>query len=203
MRSTRHAKMPAFHRTSPSASSAAARAASGFSMKRATARAPSGPLPSASPTRMYPYPVSGRVGGTPIVTRRSVASATSSARASVARNAGASPIAWSAGTTTMDAPGDVFAMASAASAIAAAVFRPSGSTSTWPRGSPCASRRTAAAWLAAVTTQVRRLGTSGRMRVSVSASRLRRPAIGSNCFGTRRRLRGQKRVPDPPAITTA
>ena len=133
----------------------------------------------------------------------SVRSATSSAWPSVVRKAAASVMTWSAGNTAITACGALAAMRSAASAIAAAVFRACGSTSTFRRGRPARLAADAAACAAPVTTSVRARGTSGASRASVSARSVRRPAIGSSCFGTRARLRGQNRVPDPPAITTA
>ena len=68
---------------------------------------------------------------------------------------------------------------------------------------PGSSRRTAAACVRAVTTSMRAREMSGVRRATVSTSMLRAPTIGRSCLGVRVRLRGQKRVPDPPAITTA
>ena len=64
-------------------------------------------------------------------------------------------------------------------------------------------RRTAAACRAPVTTTTCRQPTMAAMRATVSCSSVRRPASARSCFGTSRRLRGQNRVPEPPAMTTA
>src|SRR5437868_11429876 len=44
---------------------------------------------------------------------------------------------------------------------------------------------------------------SGVMRATVCCSRLVSPVRGRSCFGVRRLESGQRRVPEPPAITTA
>src|SRR5438270_2712759 len=44
---------------------------------------------------------------------------------------------------------------------------------------------------------------SGVIRATVCCSRLVLPVRGSSCLGVRRRESGQRRVPEPPAITTA
>ena len=46
-------------------------------------------------------------------------------------------------------------------------------------------------------------GKSGASRPAVSRSIVSSPVMFSSCFGMRMRLRGQKRVPRPPASNTA
>ena len=60
-----------------------------------------------------------------------------------------------------------------------------------------------AAWAAPVTTQVRSGGTRAAMRSSVPWRRVRSPLKVRNCFGRVVRLRGQNRVPPPPAMIIA
>ena len=72
----------------------------------------------------------------------------------------------------------------------------------------CAARaavraRTAAACSSFVTAQICFGVKSGASRATVSRSIVFAPTIFSSCFGVRVRLRGQKRVPRPPASSTA
>ena len=63
--------------------------------------------------------------------------------------------------------------------------------------------RTAADCSALVTVQMRSAGMSGVRRATVCRSMESAPMMLSNCLGVRVRLRGQKRVPRPPARITA
>ena len=65
------------------------------------------------------------------------------------------------------------------------------------------SRLTAEDCWVLVTTQTFRGGKSGERRARVSRSMVWSPTILRSCFGVRVRLRGQKRVPRPPASKTA
>src|SRR5215472_14249508 len=91
----------------------------------------------------------------------------------------------------------------AASPMATAVFNPFGSISTRFRAAPGTCFRTAAPCSAFVTVQMRSAGISGRSRATVCSSIVSLPAIFRSCLGVRVRLRGQNRVPRPPARTTA
>src|SRR5579863_6126892 len=91
----------------------------------------------------------------------------------------------------------------AARPIAAAVLRPTGSARTCDAGMPRNSRRTAAACSTFVTAQILRGVTRDVSRAIVSRSMVSRPTMFRSCFGVRIRLRGQKRVPRPPARSTA
>ncbi len=68
---------------------------------------------------------------------------------------------------------------------------------------PRISRRTALACSTFVTAQKLPRENNGSRRLTVSRNIVSRPAIFSNCLGVRIRLRGQKRVPRPPASRTA
>src|SRR5580700_2357225 len=91
----------------------------------------------------------------------------------------------------------------AAKPIAAAVLRPTGSASICFAGTPRSSLRTAADCSALVTTQKFLNGTIGASRATVSRNMVLFPMIFNSCFGVCMRLRGQKRVPRPPASSTA
>ena len=91
----------------------------------------------------------------------------------------------------------------AARPIAAAVFRPTGSARICDRGTRGSCCRTAADCTELVTIHWREDGKSGASRAAVCSSMVSRPTILSNCFGVHVRLRGQKRVPRPPARITA
>ena len=91
---------------------------------------------------------------------------------------------------------------SAARPMAAAVLRPTGSARMCRAGTPGIWRRTSAACSSLVTTQIAR-GKERRKTARPSADHGLAPTILSNCLGVRVRLRGQKRVPRPPARITA
>src|SRR5215475_1935708 len=91
----------------------------------------------------------------------------------------------------------------AARAIAAAVFRPKGSVSTRLRADVGNCFFNAVTCSAFVTVQIRSAGISDRSRSTVCSSMVVFPMMFSNCFGVLLRLRGQKRVPRPPARITA
>src|SRR5271155_5034056 len=87
--------------------------------------------------------------------------------------------------------------------MAAAVLRPTGSARIWELGTRGSSRRTAEACSAFVTTQQFFSAKTGTRRLTVSRSMVSPLVILRSCFGVRARLRGQKRVPRPPARRTA
>ncbi len=63
----------------------------------------------------------------------------------------------------------------------------------------CSSRRITSAWAALVTTARRSAGIRGSRRSTVAWSMDSEPSRRSTCLGYWERLRGQKRVPRPPA----
>ena len=87
--------------------------------------------------------------------------------------------------------------------MATAVFNPFGSISTRLRAAAGTCFRTAVACSAFVTVQMRSAGINGRSRATVCSSMVCSPTMFSSCFGVRVRLRGQNRVPRPPARITA
>ena len=112
-------------------------------------------------------------------------------------------ITWSEGMTAMIASGSCRETKSAASPMQGAVSRLQGSP-TRPASGTCGScRRTASSSRPAVTTITRSGGTRPSSRSTVSSSSVVAPASGRSCLGRAARLAGQKRVPDPPAITMA
>ncbi len=66
-----------------------------------------------------------------------------------------------------------------------------------------AERRKMVRWSAETRTKTRRRLTNGASRSTVSPSGARRPSIENSGLGRQPRLSGQKRVPRPPAITSA
>ena len=70
-------------------------------------------------------------------------------------------------------------------------------------GTPRSRWERCGASLTPATTQTRSGGTTGKRRRRVSRIIGPPPVRSRNCFDRRARLSGQKRVPDPPAITTA
>src|SRR5271168_32999 len=78
-----------------------------------------------------------------------------------------------------------------------------GSVKTRLRDAAGICLRTSAACSALVTVQIRSGGISGRSRATVCSSMVFLPTMLSNCLGVRVRLRGQNRVPRPPARITA
>src|SRR5712691_3850508 len=108
-------------------------------------------------------------------------------------------IIWSAGKTPMTASGSIDCRICAARPMAGAVLRAAGSakicflgtSGSWSTISP---RR----W-SLVRIQIRSGGSTGRSRSTVCWIRERSPKKRSTCLARFRRLRGQKRVPRPPA----
>src|SRR6202011_1647411 len=94
-------------------------------------------------------------------------------------------------------------MCMAARAMAAAVLRPTGSARTCLRADAGKCLRTDADCSALVTVQMRSAGINGSRRATVCCSMEFAPMMLSSCLGVRVRLRGQKRVPRPPARITA
>ena len=145
----------------------------------------------------------------PKVTSRPSA-AQAAARATARANTPASPMTWSEGSTSRStsspsgaAPPTAFREANAdraATAIAGAVLRPSGSNSTRPVGSRPCSCIWAAARKRCSLLQITKGGVSSgrppsRFRVSPNSVW---PPRSMNCLGYRRRESGQSRVPVPP-----
>ena len=193
--------MPAFQRYSPDATYAAARSASGFSTNSTACRAVAAPG-SGAPVRMYPKPVAGPVGSTPIVTR-CPSRATSTASRITAWNASVSGMTWSAANEPMTASGSWRSTTAAASPMAAIESRGDGSASTRSAGRSGSWARTASAWATPVTTTTRS-PVSGSSRSSVAwRSERPLPVRSRRNLGRAARLSGQSRVPAPPAGTTA
>ena len=91
----------------------------------------------------------------------------------------------------------------AASATHGAVSRGAGSATTFRAGSSGNWSRVASAWSAPVMMKTRSGGTRCSTRATVCWSIVDSPASRSNCLGRSRRLRGQNRVPLPPAMMIA
>ena len=91
----------------------------------------------------------------------------------------------------------------AARPIHGAVSRLAGSPITDAGGSSGNCSVTWSTSRALVTTKTRSGGTNSTRRSAVCWSMLREPSSSRNCFGRFRRLSGQNRVPDPPAMMTA
>src|ERR1700736_2307341 len=94
-------------------------------------------------------------------------------------------------------------MCMAARAMAAAVLRPTGSARTCLRADAGKCLRTEADCSALVTVQMWSAGINGSRRAKVCCSMESAPMMLRSCLGVRVRLRGQKRVPRPPARMTA
>ena len=136
-----------------------------------------------------------------------VTSQPSSAAATAVRSAaskrGRSDTSWSAAKLPTMAVGSWRAMRAVASAIAGPEPRGDGSTSTLRSGRAGSWRATGAAWAGPQTTSVRSGGTLGARRSIVCCNNERSPSSGSRNLGRAARLSGHRRVPDPPAGTTA
>src|SRR5258706_1461096 len=202
----RQANIPAFQATPGMFISSRARISVGFSSKarRGYARTPSIRWACIVSGRRYPNSVDGRLGEMPSVTSGSSMSKAPVARRPVAtltmsRNASSRSIHWSAGRTSMTSASGR-SMTAVARAIAAAVFRPFGSTisptvGTWSRTS-WPKRRS-------VTQKMSSSPTSGAIRRTVRWRSDSSPSSGKYGLGRSGRLSGQSRVPPPPArITT-
>ena len=119
-------------------------------------------------------------------------------------NSRAGSMTWSAGVTRMVASGSSLAMRAAPRATQGAVSRPTGSPTRWPGGSSgsCAAVSPTYAW--PVTIQQRLAGRPAASSLSLACcNRVRSPARARNCLGRAARLRGQNRVPPPPAMIIA
>ncbi len=73
----------------------------------------------------------------------------------------------------------------------------------WFSGKPGNCFAATALCAAEVRTQARSGGTCASMRSKVDWSSVRSPVRARNCLGRALRLRGQKRVPPPPAMIKA
>ncbi len=86
--------------------------------------------------------------------------------------------------------------------MAGAVLRATGSTSTLPDGIPFSRRFTGVECCGPHTTHVSFGFARPRRRSAVSTISGFFDASGRNCLGRALRDRGQKRVPEPPAMMT-
>ena len=130
-------------------------------------------------------------------------SITRAAASTVARNFSGGWITWSAGMTIIVPSGSALATIKAASPTHAAVSLGHGSATTFFAGSRGSCSLVASAWSAPVMIYVRSGGTIAETRATVCWSIVASPWRRSNCLGRFRRLLGQNRVPEPPAITIA
>ena len=152
---------------------------------------------------MYPNPVAGWVGVMPKVTSVSLSAASFSPLRSMPWNASSGSIKWSAGMTTIVAPGSRASIVAAASATHGAVSRAAGSMMICSRGNVSSSSSIPSACGGLVTIQVRSTPARSRTRSAVALISDSPWARGRNCLGRVVRLAGQKRVPDPPAMIMA
>jgi hypothetical protein len=128
-------------------------------------------------------------------------SATFAAAASASRKASGRETWWSAGSIAMTPRGSRAATWSAARPTQGAVLRAHGSTMKFLAGSSGRSFRAAFAWAGPQTTKVCFALAKGGSRWTVAEMSGSSPARARNCFGRSRRDSGQKRVPEPPAMT--
>ena len=126
------------------------------------------------------------------------------ASASVARNASAGEMSWSAVRMHPTASGPP-ALRTRPQAVAAAgaVSRRQGSPTTFSGGSIGSASRVKATKRPAVTTNVRSGGISPARRSTAWRMSARPPKRSRNCFGRSGVESGQKRSPLPPAMMTA
>ena len=113
-------------------------------------------------------------------------------------------ITWSQGVTnrTSDSvDASLSRQKAAASAIAGAVLRPSGSSTTWAAAAPLAasSALTKCSCIRLVITTRSLAAVTARNRCTVWANKDSSPVTLRNCFGKRARESGKRRVPPPPA----
>ena len=126
--------------------------------------------------------------------------ATVSAARTARWNSRSGSMTWSAELTMMVASGSARAIRAAPRPTHAAVSRPTGSPTIWSAGTSGSCRRASSTWAAAVMTQVRSAGIGAAVRSNVPCNSVRSPLKVRNCFGRAVRLRGQNRVPPPPAM---
>lgn len=130
-------------------------------------------------------------------------SASFTARSTAARNTPPSAITWSAGITTSTGSSPACRAHRAASVMAGAVLRPTGSSSTVP----CLpSTRTCSATANRCSSLQINKGCAkpsrSSSRATVDCSIDRSSTSGSNCLGYFSRESGHRRVPEPPERTT-
>ncbi len=97
------------------------------------------------------------------------------------------------------APGEVRSMRKAARPAAGAVLRAAGSQTICSPSRVCSCAETASESRSLVITQSSSAVAKGPSRSTVLWIMLRAPSSTRSCFARQRRLRGQKRVPLPPA----
>ena len=140
----------------------------------------------------------------PKVSRASGNSSANCAAAWTARwNSATGSMTWSAGMTSMTAPGSSRAISAAPRPMHAAVSRPHGSPTTWSAGNSGNCFAASAPCAPPVMTHVRSAGIGPVTRSRVACNSVRSPENVRNCFGRALRLRGQNRVPPPPAMIIA
>ena len=115
---------------------------------------------------------------------------------------GSSEITWSDGNTPSTAAGFSRSIRNAASPHAGAVFRATGSSIIWCRGTPVSCSAISCARYSLVITHVFSAAASGFSRSTVCWIIERSPSSASTCLARARRDRGQNRVPLPPASIT-
>lgn len=120
----------------------------------------------------------------------------------VSRNRFSSAMTWSEGNIPITASGSSRNSKNAASPMAGAVLRPTGSASTCGRESRGSCFRIAGRRSSLVMTQNFFTGASGSRRATVCCSIVCLPSSASSCLARFFRLNGQKRVPRPPARIT-
>src|SRR5262245_26813490 len=178
-----------------------AAAAAGFSTNSDTRRTRGA---TGRPTgRMYPNPVSGRRAGIPIVSRAPLRAAIRAASRMAERNTPTGATKWSEGRTTMTPSAHRDRIQRAAVATAAAVFRPISSSTIRSAATSGAWRRTHLRCAAPATTRTRPGPDTGAPRSYVRRNELFPRISGRNGLGLSAFVKGQRRVPEPPArITT-
>ncbi len=124
------------------------------------------------------------------------ASATQRANSSIGE------MSWSDASTSIAASGSWSSRISAARPMHAALSRPAGSATVCAAESRGSCRRTSSACAALVITRNDSGGKEDSNRETVCWIMLPSPKMRINCLGLCRRLRGQKRVPAPPAMIT-
>lgn len=152
---------------------------------------------------IYPYPVSGPAGTIPNVTSDPWSAATTAAR-TAAWKAGTSRMTWSDGSTSSSGSAPPAMACSAATAMAGAVLRPTGSSSRAAGATP--SWRSCSATMKRCSSFATTMGApmpgSASMRRHVACSSEPSPTSGWNCLGCVSRDSGHSRVPEPPESKT-
>jgi hypothetical protein len=132
----------------------------------------------------------------------SPAAATFTPAASTSANRALSPTTWSEGKIPITVSGSVFSSRNAASAHAGAVFRAAGSLRMCSAGKPGSCAEIVSHSHLFVITQTSFSFATGNSRASVCWIIVSSPSSANTCLARDRRLRGQNRVPLPPARIT-